>query len=243
MPSLESLSSLGFEERNLGCPGNFAGISRTPGGVQKVCTKKSSCASLVPCRCAKNAEFLGSVFGRTDFVWIFIFGPPDRGFCRRIFSAHFRWKKCPEKSSRKIPFKILQILYNKNPPTHFCRLARTRNFKIGHACRNPYFKNTSVSNMFLDFLKAKVHKHALKHPYIVNCSNRLRVGVHAKNASFVGPFYVESTIRSLRRTVLGSSCAPCYQRDLLIFCHFSTNCLLNFCYFLLVVCQYSVILC
>ena len=39
-PSLESLSSLGFEERNLGCPGNFAGMSRTPGGVQKVCAKK-----------------------------------------------------------------------------------------------------------------------------------------------------------------------------------------------------------
>ena len=38
--SLESLSSLGFEERNLGCPGNFAGMSRTPGGVQKVCAKK-----------------------------------------------------------------------------------------------------------------------------------------------------------------------------------------------------------
>ena len=34
---LESLSSLGFEERDLGCPGNFAGMSRTPGGVQKVC--------------------------------------------------------------------------------------------------------------------------------------------------------------------------------------------------------------
>ena len=33
VPSLESLSSLGFEERNLGCPGNFA-------GVQKVCAKK-----------------------------------------------------------------------------------------------------------------------------------------------------------------------------------------------------------
>ena len=31
------------EERNLGCPGNFAGMSRTParaGGVQKVCAKK-----------------------------------------------------------------------------------------------------------------------------------------------------------------------------------------------------------
>ena len=38
--SLESLSFLGFEERNLGCPGNFAGVSRTPAGVQKVCAKK-----------------------------------------------------------------------------------------------------------------------------------------------------------------------------------------------------------
>ena len=35
VPSLESLSFLGFEERNLGCPGNFAGMSQTPGGVQK----------------------------------------------------------------------------------------------------------------------------------------------------------------------------------------------------------------
>ena len=31
---------VGFEERNLGRPGNFAGMSRTPGGVQKVCAKK-----------------------------------------------------------------------------------------------------------------------------------------------------------------------------------------------------------
>ena len=37
---LESLSSLDFEERNLGCPRNFAGMSRTPGDVQKVCAKK-----------------------------------------------------------------------------------------------------------------------------------------------------------------------------------------------------------
>ena len=37
--SLENLSSLGFEGRNLGCPENFAGMSRTPGGVQKVCAK------------------------------------------------------------------------------------------------------------------------------------------------------------------------------------------------------------
>ena len=40
--SLESLSSLGFEERNLGCPGNSAGMSRTrtPGGVQKFVPRK-----------------------------------------------------------------------------------------------------------------------------------------------------------------------------------------------------------
>ena len=38
-----------------------------------------------------------------------------RGFCRRIFSPHFCGKKCPEKSSRKIPCKILQNLYNRNP--------------------------------------------------------------------------------------------------------------------------------
>ena len=46
--SLESLSSLAFEERNLGSPGNFGGMSRTPGGVRKVCAKKSSCAFFVP---------------------------------------------------------------------------------------------------------------------------------------------------------------------------------------------------
>ena len=40
VPALETLSSLGFEERNPGCPGNFAGMSRTHGGVQKVCAKK-----------------------------------------------------------------------------------------------------------------------------------------------------------------------------------------------------------
>ena len=66
--------------------------------------------------------------GRTDFSRIFIFGPPNffRGFSRRIFSPHFFGKKCPEKSSRKIPGKTLQNLYNKNPPTHFCRLAGAR---------------------------------------------------------------------------------------------------------------------
>ena len=43
VPSLESLSSLGFEERNLGCPGNFAGMSQTC-GVFKNFVHKKGCA-------------------------------------------------------------------------------------------------------------------------------------------------------------------------------------------------------
>ena len=50
VPGLESQSSLGFEERNLGCPGNFAGMSRTPGGFQKVCAKKVRAHFLFPIR-------------------------------------------------------------------------------------------------------------------------------------------------------------------------------------------------
>ena len=40
VPSLESLSSLGFEGRNLGCPGNFAGDVPDSGGVKKFVQKK-----------------------------------------------------------------------------------------------------------------------------------------------------------------------------------------------------------
>ena len=50
-----------------------------------------------------------------------------RGFSRRIFSPHFCGKKCPEKSSRKIPGKSLQNLNKKNPPAHFCRGAQGKN--------------------------------------------------------------------------------------------------------------------
>ena len=39
-PSLKSLFSLGFEGGNLGCPENFARMSRTPGRVRKVRAKK-----------------------------------------------------------------------------------------------------------------------------------------------------------------------------------------------------------
>ena len=71
---------------------------------------------------------LGLVFGRMDFCG-FCFEPSDfvRGFCRRTFS-HLCGKKCPEKSSRKIPRQILQENPPANPPkittkspTYFCR--------------------------------------------------------------------------------------------------------------------------
>ena len=71
----------------------------------------------------KRYNFLGSAFGKTDFLQIFIFRPPFyfraagffRRFCRRIYSPHFCGKKCPKRSSRKIPGKILQNLHNQNP--------------------------------------------------------------------------------------------------------------------------------
>ena len=54
--SLESLSALGFEERNLGCPGNFAGMSRTPGSVQTVCAKKVRAHASFPSNQMKPGE-------------------------------------------------------------------------------------------------------------------------------------------------------------------------------------------
>ena len=58
-----------------------------------------------------------SVFGRTDFSRIFIFRPPDffADFVAGFFLLIFAGKKWPKKSSRKIPGKILQKLYDKNP--------------------------------------------------------------------------------------------------------------------------------
>ena len=86
--SLESLSSLGFEERNLGCPGNFAGMSRTPGGVQEVCAKKICAHFLFPSKSGKgghqnaeNAEIAADCFFNvTGFVQGKItYAPPPRG--------------------------------------------------------------------------------------------------------------------------------------------------------------------
>ena len=67
---------------------------------------------------------LGSVFGRTDFSRIFIFGPRVffADFLAGFFLLIFLVKRCPEKSSRKIPGKILQNLYNKNPDTYLQRV-------------------------------------------------------------------------------------------------------------------------
>ena len=69
--------------------------------------------------------FLRAGFRQNGFFADFYFRAAGffRGFSRRIFSPNFCGKKCPEESSRKIPGKILQNLHNKNPPTHFCRLA------------------------------------------------------------------------------------------------------------------------
>ena len=89
-----------------------------------------------------EVDMSGPAFGRTDFFADFYFCAAGffRGFSRRIFSPHFCGKKCPEKSPRKIPGKILQYLYNKNPPTHFCRLAGARH--VGHcilpSCMNAF---------------------------------------------------------------------------------------------------------
>ena len=76
----------------------------------------------IPCMAAEIAklsldETLGSVLGRTDFSRIFIFGPPIFSLILSPdFFSSFLWgKKCPEKSSRKIPGKFLPNLYNKNP--------------------------------------------------------------------------------------------------------------------------------
>ena len=45
--SLETLSSLFFKERNLGCPRKFAGMPRS-GDVQNVCAKKVRARVLFP---------------------------------------------------------------------------------------------------------------------------------------------------------------------------------------------------
>ena len=65
---------------------------------------------------------LGSVFGRTDFRGFLLLGRRIFfcGFCRRFFLI-FCGERCPEKSSRKVPGKILQNRPQQKSPTCFCR--------------------------------------------------------------------------------------------------------------------------
>ena len=59
---------------------------------------------------------IGVGFWQNGFFTDFSFEPPD--FCLDFVAGlflHYCGIKCPEKSSRKIPGKILQNLYNKNP--------------------------------------------------------------------------------------------------------------------------------
>ena len=67
-----------------------------------------------------------------DFSQIFIFEPPDFfvDFLAGFFLLIFVGKKCPEKASRKIPGKILQILYNKNPSDTFLQIGRGKNITL-----------------------------------------------------------------------------------------------------------------
>ena len=87
--------------------------------------------------CGLDSEIFRAGFRQNGFFADFYFWAAGffRGFCRWIFSPHFCGKKCPEKSSRKIPGKILQNLNNKNPPTHFCRLPRAKISKVGGVFR------------------------------------------------------------------------------------------------------------
>ena len=91
---------------------------------------------------------------------MFIFGPPDffADFLAGIFSPQFCGKKCPEKSSRKIPEKILQNLYNKNPPTHFFLKIGRGNIDLkegkGYQNRAPSLLEPRV--VFLEFLEPRL---------------------------------------------------------------------------------------
>ena len=93
VPSLEGLSSLGFEDRNLGCPWNFAGMSRTPGGVQKV-SAKNSCAFFVPSSREATSRHMSHICAHpqagsvpensnlvdvSDYFFFFLLGGGERG--------------------------------------------------------------------------------------------------------------------------------------------------------------------
>ena len=58
---------LGF--RREGCPGNFAGMSRTPGSVQKVCAKKLRAHFSFPSVCVLRRGVLRRVFREEVTQW------------------------------------------------------------------------------------------------------------------------------------------------------------------------------
>ena len=63
----------------------------------------------------ENVEIIRVGFWQNGFFADFYFWAAEffRGFSRRIFSPHFCGKKCPEKSSRKIPAKSSKIYTTK----------------------------------------------------------------------------------------------------------------------------------
>ena len=67
----------------------------------------------------KQAKILGSVFGRTDFSRIFIFGSRILG-CRIFFSS-FLWEKVPRKILQENPRENPPKFTQQKSPTHFCR--------------------------------------------------------------------------------------------------------------------------
>ena len=82
----------------------------------------------------RRGEILGPAFAERIFRgflflsrWIF---SPD-------FFSSFLWEKVPRKILQENPGKILQNLYNNNPPTHFCRLAGASSNQDCNACRGP----------------------------------------------------------------------------------------------------------
>ena len=62
--------------------------------------------------------------------------------------------------------------------------ARFKNSSVSNKCRR--LLEALVDSVSVRFKNARMSKNALKHSYAVECRNRLRVGVRAKNASVTG---------------------------------------------------------
>ena len=116
-------------------------------------------------------HLLGPALGRTDFSRIFIFEPPDffADFLAGFFLLIFVGKSAQKNPSRKIPGKILQNLYNKNPPTHFCRLPRATSIPARRQSENAgprlfgfIFDSAPISNIFSNSSSSALKRHLLK---------------------------------------------------------------------------------